>query len=211
MLVGGSGFYLRALEKGVFPIRQIPIEIRAKWRGQLASQGADFVHLELKKRDPKYAEKIPVADTYRVLRALEVIESEGRTWTEIQKQFDAESTPWLYRTLKIGLELPRSELREQIRERALGMVANGLREEVAGLIERGFRDCASLRSVGYKEAILAIEESWDDARLVEAITLSTMKLAKKQMTWFRADPEVQWISAREPERVFSLLARWFEG
>lgn len=210
-LVGGSGFYIRALERGVYPIQQIAPSIREKWRAIFSAEGAEFIHQELERQDPEAARKINKADSYRTLRALEVIESERRLWSDIQRQFASEATRWPYRSLKLGMELPRSELSKQIEKRASQMLASGLKAEVMDLLAKGFRNAPALRSVGYRETVQALEEGWDDKKLVDAMTTSTLKLAKKQMTWFRGDPSIVWYSAHEKPKILADLAKWFVG
>lgn len=196
--VGGSGFYLRALQKGLYPVRKVSAELSRLWQEKLKQKGSKALYEELKKLDPDYAQRLSPNDGYRVVRALETIESEGRPITDIQNEFAAKATPFPYRMLKIGFELPRAVLRERIAARANDMIRQGLRHEVQGLINQGLQEWAPLKSVGYKEMVQGILQNHSDQQVVEKIIQSTSQLAKKQMTWFRGDSEIHWFSPGPP-------------
>lgn len=193
--VGGSGFYLRALERGMFEVGPISPHIREQLKIKFEKTGAEGLFLELSQRDPETAERLNPNDIYRVTRALSIIESENRPLSEIRKEFARSQKPWPYRTFKVGLKLPRGLLEERIRQRIELMLSGGWRQEVETLLAGGFADWAPMKSVGYKEMVEAIEGrlEWDE--FVSAVTLSTVKLAKKQMTWFRSDSSIHWFDA----------------
>ncbi len=210
--VGGSGFYLRALEKGMFEVGPISNEIRQNLEELFQQIGGEGLYAELKKKDPETAERLNPNDVYRVTRALSIIFSEGRPLSEIRREFAKNHRPWPYRTLKIGLKLPRDVLEERVRERVELMLRLGWREEVEGLLARGLKDWAPMKSVGYKEMVAAIEGrlAWDE--LVAAVTMSTLKLAKKQMTWFRSDNDIKWFDAQgERDLAFAEAQRFLRG
>ena len=193
--VGGSGFYLRALQKGLYPMTKVPKERTVYWQARLDQEGSIKLHQELEKVDAAYAKKLSPNDGYRILRALETIENEGRSITDIQAEFAKNHTPLPYRTLKIGFELPREELRKRIELRTQTMISAGLRQEVEGLIRKGLQSWAPLKSVGYKEMVDGILSGASDQEIAQQITLSTAQLAKKQMTWFRGDKEINWFAS----------------
>ena len=193
--VGGSGFYLRALQMGLYPVRKVPVELTKIWQEKLNQMGTKALYEELKTQDPVYAKRLSPNDGYRILRALETMENEGKTITAIQTEFKAKATPFPYRTLKIGLELPRAILRERIAARTQQMLKQGLRQEVQGLLAQGLREWAPLKSVGYKEMVEGLATGLSDEQIGDKIALSTGQLAKKQMTWFKGDKEIKWFSA----------------
>ena len=198
--VGGSGFYVQALEKGMYDVPKIPDEIRSGVERDLEEKGLADLHLELKKRDPKAAEKINPADRYRIGRALEVLRADlsGRTLTQIREQFVSEaarslgSAPPLFRVRKIGLFVPRDVLRDRVVARTRKMLENGLVEEVRGLRAQGLHNWSPLQSVGYKEVGAYLDGAISQADLEPAIVTSTMQLAKRQMTWFKRDVSIEW-------------------
>lgn len=194
--VGGSGFYLQALEKGVFNVKPVPAERKRYWDTRSAELGGPPLHEELKSVDPEYAAKLSPNDAYRIVRALMVIENEKRTMTQIRAEFYGKPSPWPYRSVKIGFELSRAGLKERVTARTLEMLNQGWREEVEGLLRRGLKDWAPLRSVGYSEMVQFLEGKIPESELVPRIVQSTMQLAKKQMTWFRADPAIRWFESK---------------
>ncbi|MGE0762054.1 MAG: tRNA (adenosine(37)-N6)-dimethylallyltransferase MiaA [Bdellovibrionales bacterium] len=194
--VGGSGFYVRALMKGLYPVRRVPKERTLVWRERLKAEGSVRLHEELQVLDPVYAQRLSPNDGYRIIRALELIENEGKSLTTIQAEFEQKAEEWPYRSLKIGLELPREELRQRIAVRAEQMLQMGLRQEVEDLLRQDLKEWAPLKSIGYKEVVEGLAQNWSDKQIQEAIALNTSQLAKKQMTWFKSDKEIEWFEAR---------------
>lgn len=196
--VGGSGFYIRALEKGLFKVKEVPAEVKAELLQRLQHEGAEALHRELSRLDPLAGEQIKVQDSYRVIRALSLMNVEGRPWSAIQAEFQQQESDWKFPTLKIGLMLPREELVARIEMRTAAMIDSGLIEEVRSGLAHGWRDWAPFRSVGYKEVVAFLEQEAPQSleQLKEAISISTRQLAKKQMTWFRGDATVNWFPSR---------------
>lgn len=207
--VGGSGFYVRALCRGTFNVRSVPPERANYWRLRAMSEGSQELHRILEKQDPKYAARVSSNDAYRIARALGLMEVEKRTMTEIRHEFDQRPNVLPYRYIKIGFKRTRESLRERIRLRCEQMLREGWREEVEALLKEGLRDWQPLKSVGYREMVQAIEGElpWD--QLKDAVINSTLRLAKKQMTWFKADPEVQWFEAGQEDERAALIVRDF--
>jgi tRNA dimethylallyltransferase len=197
-VVGGSGFYLQALEKGMFSAPAANPQIVAKWTEYLTKCGQQDLHAELVCRDPVYAAKIPDADTYRIIRALTLFEETGKSMRMIQDEFDEikkqKSMPWPH--LKIGLSLSRAQLRDRVRARVQAMRTAGLEQEVADLVKDGFSDWGPMSSVGYKETLQYLKDQVSATQWLENIETSTMQLAKKQMTWFKRDPSIFWFDAQ---------------
>lgn len=193
--VGGSGFYIRALLKGMLPVKHVPPERTAFWRERLKSEGAACLHQELKVKDPEAARRLSSQDGYRVARALAIIEVEGRLLTDIQREFEQSAPTWPYRSIKIGLELPRADLIKRIERRVEKMFEQGLMSEVQNLIKLGHEQWAPMKSVGYKEIVEGQRQGQSPSEMRQQIALHTAQLAKKQMTWFRGDDEVKWFRA----------------
>lgn len=210
IVVGGSGLYLRALTEGLSPVPPGDPEVRAELRRRLAAEGREALAAELARSDPETAARLAPGDTQRLLRALEVAAVSGRplsAWIASQP-FGTEKVP----AFKLGLTLPRAILYDRIRIRAAEMVERGWVEEVAGLLARGYtRDDAAFQAIGYRQlaAHLAGERSLGSA--LEEIVRETRRFAKRQLTWFRRDREIDWFDAREVARgnfhLFECLER----
>ena len=202
LIVGGSGFYVQALEKGMFDVKKVDPQFRAQLAHELKTNGLETLYLELKQRDDTYAAKVKPQDTYRTLRALELMRAHNKTMTQIHHEFDErQQNTGLRRNYdihKIGLKPDRNELRQRVQRRTQSMLEHGLVEEVRGLLAEGLKDWAPLQSVGYREVQGWLADEVTDERLPELITTSTMQLAKRQMTWFQRDPETHWAPS-QPE------------
>lgn len=199
-IVGGSGFYLQALEHGMFEVGPISESIQTQveeWR-----QLGQLFH-ELHWRDPASAEKIGANDFYRLQRALEVTLSAGRPFSEIQAEFRERresgegSLGQRFEIQKVGLSVDRHVLRGRIEKRTEKMLKMGLIEEVQGLVQKGFGSARALGAVGYKECMAFLAGELSRSDLAEAIVTSTMQLAKRQLTWFKRDPKISWISSAQ--------------
>jgi len=210
-LVGGTGFYFQAIEKGMYPVRQTPIEIQNEIEAIMKTPGGpEKLYEEFQRLDPEAAKKIHAQDHYRVGRAMELIRAEGKSITQIQQEFAAEQKPFPFPLLKIGLRWEREALRERVQQRTEKMLEAGLIDEVKELLDRGLGDWSILQSVGYKESLEHLREPKTHAWLVEEITKNTMSLAKRQRTWFQRDKEIHWFDggnefAKATERVQDFL------
>ena len=213
LLVGGSGFYIQAFEKGMMPSPKSPPKILSELTKQLDEQGAQALHDELAAKDPEYATRVNATDSYRVIRALSIIRAEGRSMTEIAKQFEQERKQNVFpvEPIKIGLKLDRELLRERVRRRLEDMVASGLKAEVQSLIEQGHRDWSPMTSVGYKETVQLLEGEISESEWLPLMETSTMQLAKRQRTWFQRDKSITWFDAEsERQKAFDFAASQIE-
>jgi tRNA dimethylallyltransferase len=204
-MVGGSGFYLQAFEKGMMPAPKTPPEILQRLQQKLEAEGLESLHQDLERKDPEYATRVSVQDSYRVLRALSIMEAENRTMTEIAKQFESEQklNRFPVPAVKVGLYLERDELRERVRSRLQQMVARGLKQEVEGLLQQGLKDWMPMTSVGYKQTVQLLEGDIDESDWLPLMETSTMQLAKRQRTWFQRDKSITWFHAVS-ERAMAL-------
>ncbi|MEW5964878.1 MAG: tRNA (adenosine(37)-N6)-dimethylallyltransferase MiaA [Pseudomonadota bacterium] len=185
IVVGGTGLYLRALTEGLAPIPAVPEEIRARWRGQAAVEGAAALHAMLADRDPAMAARLRPSDAQRVTRALEVLEATGRSLAEWQAQ---PGTPLdgIDRAVRLVVEVERRELYRRCDARLAAMISAGALEEVRALTALGLpADLPALRAVGV--APLARHLA-GEVGLQEAVRLAateTRQYAKRQLTWLR--------------------------
>lgn len=198
-VVGGTGFYFMAIEKGMYPVTEIPEDIKQAVEQQMSTPaGVLQAWLELQQGDPEYAAKVKEADHYRIGRAIELLRTQKKPISQIQAEFADQRRPFPFPLLKLGPNWERAELGQRIFQRTLKMVEAGLYEEVQGLVSEGLESWSPLMSVGYKETLLFLKgaiqnkESW-----IQQIAINTRQLAKKQRTWFQRDEEIEWFSGIE--------------
>ncbi len=194
LVVGGSGFYSQALEKGMYDVAEPSAELKAQLAKDAETLGMGALHAELIKRDPESGARISPADHYRTLRALEILRGDerGLVLSEIKAEFERAKPPSPFTCAKIGLFRPRDVLRQKITERTQKMIKEGLIEEVQFLRAEGLQNWSPLQSVGYKEVQAMLDGELRNDELESAIVTSTMQLAKQQMTWFKRDPSTRW-------------------
>ena len=190
LVVGGSGFYLQALEKGCYPISKMNKEIKEKLLMEEKTQGLDVLYQRLKKEDPEYAVQIHPHDRYRIFRALSLMETDFLKMSEIRKKFQERRLP--YNIIKTGLTASSAVLRKRVELRTRNMLACGLVEEVRGLKKKGLENFPAMQSVGYKEVLLYLEGEIAEGELYEKIVQRTMQLIKKQKIWFQRDSSIRW-------------------
>lgn len=196
--VGGSGFYIQALEKGMYDVPAVAPEIRLNLEREMEERGAAPLHLELATRDPESAARIDKNDRYRILRALELLRSapSGKTLSQMRAEFEAMKPPSPFESAatKIGLLFSRERLRERITVRTRQMLNAGFIEEVEDLRAKGLKDWPPLLSVGYREVQSFLDGELPQSELEPLIITSTMQLAKRQMTWFKRDSSIRWFN-----------------
>ncbi len=209
MVVGGSGFYLRVLRGGIFAGPAAAPELRRELEALAAEHGVEYLHGRLAEVDAPSAERIGHRDLYRIVRALEVFRLTGRPISAHQQshRFAARE----YETLTVGLATERKRLYESINRRFDEMVARGLVDEVRALLEGGCDPGkAPLKTVGYRQIAAAVGGEMTLAEAIELAKRDTRRLAKRQLTWFRADPEIVWVDAeRGLQEALELLGAFF--
>lgn len=189
----GTGLYLRVLLEGLaeVPLRSEPL--RDRLRARAVSKKAGYLHRVLKRLDPETAKKIAPADEQKLLRAVEVCLLTKKPLSEVYQGGRKALEGW--RAIKIGLQPKREALYKQVHARTDAMLARGWMEEVRGLMERGMAEKAKpFDFIGYKElrAVLAKEMELEEARA--AIQQATRRYAKRQLTWFRREQGVHWLT-----------------
>lgn len=198
LLVGGTGLYFRALQKGLSELPEADPSVRARIAEEARQHGWPALHARLAKRDPQAAGRIRANDTQRIQRALEVIELSGRPLSEQQS---GARVRFPYRLLKIALVPPdRNLLRERIAQRFDAMLAAGFLDEVRRLRARGDLDpeLPALRAVGYRQAWQHLDGETGAREFRERAIFATNQLAKRQLTWLRSEVDAR---AFDPECV----------
>ena len=204
-LVGGTGLYIKACLKGLFRERPADSRLLAELKEEAEEKGAAFMHEKLKTCDPVSARRINPNDVFRVIRALEVYAVSGRPASEHIRGHGFSGQQ--YTTLKICLNLEREELYRRIDTRVDAMLEAGFAGEVAGLLQQGYNaDLKSMQSIGYRHMTqyLRGESTWAEMR--DTMMRDTRRYAKRQLTWFRGDPEMIWVDKQDGiEKIFNLI------
>jgi tRNA dimethylallyltransferase len=190
LVVGGTGLWVRVLLRGLCPAPPRVPAVREALRALAARCGVEELHRCLAHIDPAAAARIGPRDGVRLVRALEVAFASGRRLSAWQREHRFAEAP--YDALVLGLALPVSELDARIAGRARDMVGAGFAEEVAALRERIPDSAPAWASVGYREMRAYVDGACDLAHALAAIVLATRRFAKRQRTWFRAEPGVVW-------------------
>ncbi len=209
LVVGGTGLYLRVLQRGIFSCPRPDIEIREQWKREASLQGPEFLWSRLKEKDPLAADRIHPRDTLRLIRALEVLELTGRPISQCHQWDQGGDSE--FDILWIGLSLDREILYQRINKRADQMIADGFLGEVEGLLQRGYSpELKPLKSLGYRHLVGVLKGRWD---LVEALNLlkrDTRHYAKRQLTWLGREGNLNWYSSKEFDKIHSKILEFLK-
>jgi tRNA dimethylallyltransferase len=188
IVTGGTGLYLRALTEGLFagPARQE--NLRDRLKASAEKRGSEWLHRILARLDAETAKRIHANDTAKVIRAIEVCVTARKPMSEMIGRDPLTG----FRLLRVGLNPPRAALYERLNERCAAMFAAGLVEETRGLLET-YGEVKALDSLGYRQALGVLRGSRSSDEALHAAQQGHRNFAKRQMTWFRREPEVEWI------------------
>ncbi len=190
VVAGGTGFYLRALVEGLFPAPEKRAGLRERLEDRERRRSGSL-HRILRRLDAAAAERIHARDVNKTIRALEVCLAGGRPLSE-QWQAGRDRLRG-YEAIQIVLAPPREELNRRLAQRLEAMFAGGLIEETRAIRERGFgRECKPFEALGYRQALAVIEGRMSAGEALEEAKKATRQYAKRQMTWFRREPEALW-------------------
>lgn len=203
VLVGGSGLYVDIVCNGMDDIPSTPPEIRESLIEQLNCKGLSALTEQLRELDPEYYEKVDRDNPNRVMRALEVCLATGRTYTSYRTGARRQRP---FEIIKIGIDVPREELYDRINRRVDMMVSEGLIDEVKSLVE--FRFLNSLNTVGYSELFECFDGKITENQAIELIKRNSRRYAKRQMTWFRRDVDIQWVTKKDLEEVKKIIKKF---
>jgi tRNA dimethylallyltransferase len=210
ILTAGTGLYLRALLDGLGDLPQRSEEIRERLRASVAEHGQGHLHKMLEHLDSQAAKQIAAADEQKLIRAIEICLVSGKPVSAVHRAGRTPLTGW--RIFKIGLEPPREALYQRIHARTDSMLAAGWPDEVRRLMAGGLPDNAKpFDFIGYRElrSHLRGELTFEQARA--AIQLGTRQYAKRQLTWFRREANVHWLSGfGDAPNVQSMAQKWLQ-
>jgi tRNA dimethylallyltransferase len=191
IVVGGTGLYLHALLEGLFSGPQRSEELRERLRERVEQRGSSYLHRILRRLDRAAAEKINANDTPKLIRAIEVCLASQQKMTELWER--GRDPLRGFRILRIGLEPDRQLLYDRINRRAQQMFENGLIEETQRLLEKYGSAAGPLSSLGYKQAAQFLRGELTREQALQGAQQAHRNYAKRQMTWFRREPDVQWL------------------
>lgn len=200
LLSGGSMLYIDAVCRGIDDIPTVEEETRTLLRQRLAEEGLGRLCAELRLLDPEYYRKADLHNTQRIVHALEICYQTGRPYSSFLSQ-QTKQRP--FRIIKIGLQRPREELFSRINQRALKMLENGFEQEARRVYP--LRHLNSLNTVGYKEMFRYISSEWSLPQAIEKIQRNTRVYAKKQMTWFQRDADINWFRPDEEKEILDFV------
>lgn len=205
IICGGTALYLRVMSQGVFSEKESSDAFRAQLQERLEKEGLEALWQALNLQDPDYARKIGNRDERRILRAHEIIHNTGLIPTQAFKQNE---TPFSgHRFIRLGLMMDRKQLYERIDARVDRMVARGLLEETEALLKRYPPTYPPFQAVGYKEMVSHLQGhlSFEDA--VKLIKQHSRNYAKRQMTWWRQEPDIHWFQPSSFEEISEFVGR----
>jgi tRNA dimethylallyltransferase len=197
LLTGGSGLYIDALCYGIDDMPDADENIRNRIIDLYKNEGLHGIRTQLRNIDPEYYHQVDLANPNRIMRGLEVFYTTGIKFSELRKK-QKKQRP--FQIKKIILNRPRAELFERINQRTDHMIEQGMIEEAWYFFRH--KNLNALNTVGYKELFYWIENRWDLKTAIEKIKTNTRRYAKRQLTWFKKDPQAQWF---EPHQISEIL------
>ena len=188
VMVGGTGMYIKAFCEGLDVMPEIDAFVRESIIQQYHQRGLLWLQHEIKEKDPAFWQQAERQNPQRLMRALEVITATGISITEFRRR---EKKTRDFQIKKIGINLSKQQLHENINSRVDEMIGEGLVEEVRSLLP--YKNINALQTVGYKEIFDYLEEKCSLPEAIEKIKTNTRQYAKRQLTWFKKDKEIEWV------------------
>jgi tRNA dimethylallyltransferase len=208
IVVGGTGLYLRALTRGLFAGPAADLVLRARLQEQELSKGKGFLHRRLHEVDPEAADRLHPNDTVRLVRALEVFLTTGKPMSQWHREHGFRERP--FATLMIGLGCERETLHRRIAERCQQMLNDGLIDEVRRVWSMGYGpELPVMETIGYAQAKAFLRGKCSEEEALAQMTVETRRLAKRQLTWFRAEPDLQWFTPSQGREIADVVRRFW--
>ena len=206
VMVGGSGLYIDAVCRGLDDFPYVPKELRDELNLRFKNEGIEPLEAQLIELDPEYHEEVDKANPHRIIRALEICISTGKAFSYFRKQKKKKRK---FKTIKLILSRDREVLYSRINQRVDMMMAEGLLEEAKNVYE--YRANNALQTVGYKELFAYFDGEWDLETAISEIKKNTRRYAKRQMTWFRRDPETVFFNPSDEDEIMTYLEEKIKG
>jgi tRNA dimethylallyltransferase len=209
LVVGGTGLYIRALLHGLWPGPPVDWTLRRALEQEAENRGLPALYQELGKIDQERARRVHPNDGVKVLRALEIFRQTGVPASQAHEQHGFQERP--YSALVLGLTMDREALYRRIEERVHIEIEKGLVEETRQLLAQGYsRSLTSMKSLGYRQMAGYLEGEYDFGEAIRLLQRDTRHFAKRQMTWFRKEPEIQWVSVSPDESSPTITTRMMQ-
>ncbi|MFO7985869.1 MAG: tRNA (adenosine(37)-N6)-dimethylallyltransferase MiaA [Desulfatiglandaceae bacterium] len=203
LVVGGTGLYIKALLGGLMTAPSSDSGLRDRLRAECDALGTSHLHARLARLDPAYAQNVHPNDRVRIIRGLEIIQLTGQIPSQLMQTHGF--TDRTLKCLKIGLHVDRKLLYDRIDKRTEDMVEKGLVQETQALLKKGYSpDLKSMKAIGYRHMIRYLKGTCTLGEATERLKRDTRRYAKRQMTWFRADPDTIWMA---PDAIETALTR----
>lgn len=203
LLTGGSMMYIDAVCNGIDDIPTIRDDIRNEMKRRYAEEGLEALCADLQRLDPEHYAVVDRKNYRRVIHALEICYQTGQTYTSFRKQ-ERKQRP--FRIVKIGLNRERDELYQRINSRVDQMMTEGLLDEARSLYDK--RSNNALNTVGYKEMFAYLDSTWTLDEAIERMKGNTRRYARKQLTWFRRDTEMQWFHPKQQKDILNYISKY---
>jgi tRNA dimethylallyltransferase len=200
ILTGGTGLFADVVVNGMDAIPEVAPEIRNEIIQEYQSKGLTWLQSAVKEVDPEFFEVVDQANPQRLMRALEIWRGTGLKFSSFRTRKNVKRP---FEVIKIGLDRPREELYQRIDSRMEQMLAEGLFEEAEGLFE--MRGLNALQTLGYTEIFDFLEGKYDKEELIRLLKRNSRRYAKRQLTWFRRDPQIHWFHPSEEQEIFTFL------
>jgi len=200
IMTGGSGLYIDAVCNGIDDLPDPDEKLREELKLKLQQQGIESLQQQLKDLDPAYYNQVDLQNPKRLLRAIEVCLQTGKPYSELRKSKPAERG---FNIIKIGLNLPREKLYNQINLRTEIMINSGWIDEARNVFK--YNHLNSLNTVGYKELFKYLSNEWTLELAIEKIKTNTRHYAKRQITWFKRDHEIQWFTPHDTKEIIRFI------
>jgi len=200
LLVGGSMMYIDAICNGIDDIPTVDDKTREYWKKVYAERGLEFLQNELKRLDPTHYDEVDLRNYKRVMHALEICSITGKPFSDIRTGKKKERP---FNIIKIGLNRPREELYDRINRRVDEMMQEGLLEEARKYYD--YRHLNTLNTVGYKELYEYMNGNWSIEFAVNMIKQDSRRYAKKQLSWFNRDKEINWFHPSDEKTIITFV------
>jgi tRNA dimethylallyltransferase len=201
IVVGGTGLYIKAFCEGMDEMPEVPEQIRQDIIKNYEANGIEWLQQQLKDKDPGFYTKGEIRNPQRMMRALEIKQTTGRSILELRSGNKVKRD---FNIIKIGLELPKEELHRNINTRVDKMIGAGLVDEVLSLSV--FKDLNPLQTVGYTEMFDFLQDEISLEKAIEKIKTNTRQYAKRQITWFKNDKEIKWFNSSQINDIIEFAA-----
>ena len=206
LVVGGTGFYIKALLYGLFAEGKHDRDIRRQLQKE-AENDRQALYQRLERHDPETAARLHPNDTYRIVRALETFLVTGKPQSEWHKRHGFRKPR--YESLKVGLHLDRAKLYERIDRRVDQMIQEGLVDEVRRLLAKGYDPgLKAMQAIGYRHMVNFLQGEWPWDEAIALLKRDTRRYAKRQLTWLRAESDVCWLAPDDTQRLLDRIRRF---